>query len=124
MENGMGDPLDREIRLAFWKLHVLHHAGQGSVYGWWLLRELAAHGHHLSPGTLYPVLARMEANGWLRARAARSPKGRKSYTITAAGRRVLADVRAELDELHREVVRGQEPGDRKPRAARRRGTSR
>lgn len=101
----MKDPLDREFRLAFWKLHVLHHAAEGPVYGLWLLDELAEHGHRVSPGTLYPMLARMERNGWLRStRAVRTPKGRKDYRVTAAGRRVLAQLRAEVEELYREVV--------------------
>jgi DNA-binding PadR family transcriptional regulator len=101
----MQDPVDREIRLAFWKLHILHHASERPVYGLWLLEELAEHGHRLSPGTLYPVLARMEANGWLRAERTQSPKARKNYRITPAGRRVLRGLRHELDELHRELVR-------------------
>jgi DNA-binding PadR family transcriptional regulator len=104
----MSDPTDREFRLTFWKLHVLHHAETGPVYGLWMLQELARHGHRLSPGTLYPMLARMEANGWLRSHSTGSGKSRKSYRITAAGRRLLARLRAEIDELHREVVRGDE----------------
>ena len=63
----MADPIDREIRLALWKIHILHHARHRPVYGRWMLEELAEHGHPLSPGTLYPILARMEANGWLRS---------------------------------------------------------
>ncbi len=106
----MQDAVNREIRLAFWKLHVLHHASRGPIYGLWLLEELAAHGHRLSPGTLYPILSRMERNSWLCASPAESPKGRKNYRITAEGRRVLARLRSEIEELHREIVLGIEPG--------------
>lgn len=109
MVKNRADPASREFRLAFWKLHVLHHAARTPVYGLWMLRELAAHGHRLSPGTLYPMLARMEANGWLRSTCEGSGKARKSYRITPAGQRLLTQLRAELDELHREVVRGDEP---------------
>lgn len=105
----MGDPADREIRLALWKLHILHHATRGDVYGLWLLDELAEHGHRVSPGTLYPILIRMERNGWLRSRPASAARGRRNYRITAAGRQLLARLRAEVDELHRELVRGIEP---------------
>lgn len=103
------DAADREFRLAFWKLHVLHHAATAPVYGLWMMRELAEHGHRLSPGTLYPMLARMEANGWLRSTRTGEGKARRSYRITPAGERLLARLRAEIDELHREVVRGVEP---------------
>ena len=105
----MSDPADREIRLALWKLHILHHATRGPVYGLWLLEELAEHGHRLSPGTLYPILERMERNGWLRSPPTRRANARKNYRITAAGRRVLEQLRADVDELHREVVLGIEP---------------
>ena len=105
----MSDPIDREFRLTFWKLHVLHHAASEPIYGLWMLEELAEHGYKVSPGTLYPMLARMERNGWLRSNPARTAKGRKEYRITAAGRRVLAQLRTEVAELHREVVLGMEP---------------
>jgi len=100
------DPLDREFRRAFWKLHVLHHAAEEPVYGLWLLEELGSHGYRVSPGTLYPLLARMERNGWLRSKDPAGPKDRRLYRITADGRRALETLRAELKELYREVVEG------------------
>lgn len=100
----MQDPADREFRLTFWKLHVLHHAAEGPVYGLWMLQELASHGHEVSPGTLYPLLARMEAHGWLRADPTATSKARKNYRITASGRRLLHTLRREIAELHRELV--------------------
>ena len=63
----------------------------------------------IGSGTLYPMLARMEANGWLRSTRTGEGKARRSYRITPAGERLLARLRAEIDELHREVVRGVEP---------------
>lgn len=96
---------DREIRLGIWKIHILHHAAEREVWGLWLLEELAEHGHRLSPGTLYPALARMERNGWLaRRKPGGHPRARQLYRITPAGRRLLAALRAEIAELHDEVV--------------------
>ncbi|MBE7450996.1 MAG: helix-turn-helix transcriptional regulator [Kofleriaceae bacterium] len=106
----MTDPADREFRLAFWKLHILHHASREPVYGLWMLRELEAHGHRLSPGTLYPLLARMEARGWLRSTGGRHARARRAYRITPGGRRLLAALRDDIHELYREVVLGREPG--------------
>ncbi len=104
--------VEREFLLAFWKVHILHHAGAEPVVGQWVLRELRRHGYEVSPGTLYPLLARMEARGWLsgRAAAAGGPKARREYTLTREGRSVLALLRRQLDELHREVVSGEERG--------------
>lgn len=106
----MSDPVDREIRLALWKLHILHHATRRPVYGRWLLEELAQHGHRLSPGTLYPALGRMEKNGWL-ARTGDAPhaRARQTFRITSEGRRVLKMLRREVSELYEELVLGREP---------------
>lgn len=102
--------VEREILLSFWKVHILHHAGEEPVIGQWILRELRRHGYEVSPGTLYPLLARMEARGWLRGRAdpGGGPRARKEYTLTRQGRAVLAVVRTQIEELHREVVLGEE----------------
>lgn len=99
----MKDPVAREFLLAFWKLHILHHAGQGGVYGHWMLEELAEHGHRLSPGTLYPMLARMERHGWLRSTAPTRSTAARHYRLTPAGRATLARLRVALDELYDEV---------------------
>ena len=96
------------IHLAFWKIHILHHAGERPIYGQWLLEELRRHGFAVSPGTLYPLLARMEHQGWLRAgrraMATASPKARREYVLTSKGARALAGLRRQVEELHREVV--------------------
>jgi DNA-binding PadR family transcriptional regulator len=101
----MKDPLTREFLLAFWKVHILHHAESRPVYGLRLLEELAEHGYRLSPGTLYPLLARMERNGWLRSEPGERANARKDYRITAEGGRILEELRRRVDELHGEVVR-------------------
>jgi DNA-binding PadR family transcriptional regulator len=98
--------VNREVLLGFWKVHILHHAGEAPVHGQWILTELRRHGHEVSPGTLYPLLKRMERLGWLKGKA--DPKGgrraRKDYRLTQEGGKVLALLRQQLEELHREVV--------------------
>lgn len=108
---------DREIRLGIWKLHILHHAEAREVWGAWLLEELAGHGHLLSPGTLYPALARMERNGWL-ARRGHAPhaRARQAFRITPAGRRLLKTLRRELTALYEELVLDAKPGRKGGRA--------
>jgi DNA-binding PadR family transcriptional regulator len=96
---------DREIRLGIWKIHILHHAASRDVWGLWLLEELAEHGHKLSPGTLYPALARMRKNGWLKPSGrAGHARARQTFRITPEGRRLLKSLRREVTELYREVV--------------------
>ena len=97
--------VNREILLALWKIHILHHAAEGGVVGNWMLEELRHHGYEVSPGTLYPMLARMERFGWLRSDrpAASGSRERRSYKITAEGRKVLALVQRQLGELRGEM---------------------
>ncbi len=104
----------REILLSFWKVHILHHAGEQPLHGQWLLTELRRHGYDISPGTLYPLLNRMERHGWLKGQKARGggARARKDYRLTAKGRRVLALIREPLEEMYREVVT--EADDTKP----------
>ena len=98
--------ITREILLGFWKAHILHHADEGPVVGHWMLQELRRHGYDISPGTLYPLLRRMEQNGWLRCEveADAGPRARRSYFLTPTGRDVLALVRSQVEELHHELV--------------------
>jgi PadR family transcriptional regulator len=97
------DPVVREFLLAFWKIHILHHADEQGVYGLWMLEELQRHGYRLSPGTLYPMLSRMARRGWLRAAEPKRSKAARVYRLTPRGRDVLNRIRASLDELYREV---------------------
>ena len=102
--------VNREILLGFWKVHILHHAGEAPLHGQWMLNELRRHGYEISPGTLYPLLNRMERLGWLRGKA--DPRGgrraRRDYRLTREGRKVLAQIKEQIVELHEEVVLGRE----------------
>src|ERR687891_693397 len=97
--------LTREILLGFWKVHILHHAAEHPIIGQWILAELRRHGYDISPGTLYPLLKRMERNGWLKCKVeGNGLRARRFYHLTAAGRAVLDVVREFVDELHEEIV--------------------
>ena len=95
----------REFFLGFIKVHVLHHASKGPLYGVWFLEELAKHGYQLSPGTLYPLLHGLEADGYLK-RDERVVEGkvRKYYGITPLGERALREARAKIVELVDEIA--------------------
>ena len=97
----------REILLSFWKVHILHHAAEHPLVGQWMLEELRRHGYTVSPGTLYPVLKRMTARGWLRCTVAPpgGKRARREYRLTPRGRRVLDLVREYVTELRAEVGR-------------------
>jgi len=94
--------VEREILRPLWKVHILHHAAEGPIVAHWMLEELREHGYRVSPGTLYPLLARMEKLGWLKRAAAvpgAAAKAGRPYRATPAGRRALQEVKAKLREL-------------------------
>jgi PadR family transcriptional regulator, regulatory protein PadR len=102
----MRDPVVREFLLTFWKIHILHHAAEArGVYGQWMLEELGRHGYRLSPGTLYPLLARMARRGWIRATETERSRDPRVYHITAEGSAVLKRLRVSFGELQHEVGR-------------------
>ena len=95
-----------DLLAGFVRIHVLHHAAEGEVYGQWLIEELARHGYRISPGTLYPMLQAMEHRGYLTSREdsdGRLGRRRKVYTATRVGRRGLEIARERLRELTGEV---------------------
>jgi DNA-binding PadR family transcriptional regulator len=90
----------------FIKIHILHHAEEGPVYGLRMAEELARHGYdNLSPGTLYPALHSLERAGCLSPER-RLAGGRwlKYYTLTPARIALLQQVRTRLRELADEVL--------------------
>ena len=69
---------------------------------------IAQHIHRISrealrieEGSLYPALQRLEQRGWLRGTWGTSDNNRRArfYTLTAAGRKRLAEERQEFDRL-------------------------
>jgi PadR family transcriptional regulator, regulatory protein PadR len=111
--------ITREILLGFWKVHILYHAGEEPVVGQWMLGELRQHGYDISPGTLYPLLKRMERNGWLKCEveAGAGPRARRHYHLTREGRGVLDVVLDRVGELHQEVMSDRaRSGAKRPRA--------
>ena len=86
-------------------MHVMHHACEGDVHGAALIDELARHGHRLSPGTVYPMLHRLEGAGLLSSRrVVVDGRRRRMYRATPAGRKAFAACRRSVEELAREVL--------------------
>jgi PadR family transcriptional regulator PadR len=97
--------MTHEMFSGFIKIHILHHATEGEVYGLWLIEELAHHGYSVSPGTLYPTLHSLEKMGYLISeKRVVAGRRRRYYTITPTGRAALAEARARLEELATEVL--------------------
>jgi PadR family transcriptional regulator, regulatory protein PadR len=100
----------REFLLGFVRIHVLHRAARGPVYGLALLDELRQHGYALGPGTLYPLLQALEETGYLdRENRVVGGRVRKYYVLTHEGARALAGARPKIRGLVGEVLESRGP---------------
>ncbi|MEZ5362533.1 MAG: PadR family transcriptional regulator [Bryobacterales bacterium] len=115
-------------RFDFVELHILHHASEGSLYGLWMLEELAEHGYSLNASQLYPRFHRLEEQGCLeRTDRIVDGKVRKYYNITPTGGAYLREQKRRLVELISEALSVEELSDaldrrRKREEAKRRST--
>lgn len=102
----MDNRITRGVFLAFVRVHVLHHAAEGPVFGLEMIDELQHHGYSIGPGTLYPILHNLEKLGCLRSKEQIvRGKRRKNYVATAKGKRTLEELRIKIREMVREVLK-------------------
>jgi PadR family transcriptional regulator, regulatory protein PadR len=95
----------QELLAGLIRLHILHHAAEGEIYGQWIIEELARHGYRLSPGTLYPLLHGLEEKGYLASVKERSGRSvRRVYRATPLGREALEVAKDKVRELFREIL--------------------
>jgi DNA-binding PadR family transcriptional regulator len=95
----------RDVFLGFIRVHILHHAAKGPVFGAEMMEELEHHGYELSAGTLYPILHAMERADYLVSQYdVVAGKRRKYYRATRSGERALKQLRLKIRELTDEVL--------------------
>jgi transcriptional regulator len=85
-------------------------ATRGSMHGYGItlhIEQVSREILRLEEGSLYPALHRMTEAGWVRAEWGASDNNRRAryYTITAAGRRQLAEEEKSWAELTEAVAR-------------------
>jgi PadR family transcriptional regulator, regulatory protein PadR len=99
----------QDLYIGLVRLHVLHHAAEGPIFGLGIIQELGRHGYRLGPGTIYPLLHGMEQRGWLRSKQQlASGHKRKVYLATATGRKALREARNQVRELYEEMCEGKQ----------------
>ena len=105
----------RDLLAGFVRLHILHHAADGEVYGRWMIEELGRHGYKLSPGTLYPMLHMMERRGYLVSSKQNTGRTfRRVYQATPLGREALEIAQSRVRELVGETQPRSGPKSGKP----------
>ncbi|MGE0752570.1 MAG: PadR family transcriptional regulator [Variibacter sp.] len=89
------------------RLHILHHAAEGALYGHWMIEELERHGYRVSPGTLYPMLHALERRGYLKSTTrGAGRRARRLYRATRKGRAALSFAKGRVRELFGELIEG------------------
>jgi len=96
----------KEFVLGFVKIHILFHAGEEKGFcGVDMMKELKRHGYSIGPGTLYPMLHRMERGGYLKKeKSVEGGRMRIYYMITPKGRLALASIKPKINEVVSEVL--------------------
>lgn len=98
---------DKDLYGGLIRLHILHHAAEGPVFGFSIIEELRSHGYEISAGTLYPMLHGLEKKGYLISRHERTgSRDRRMYEITEQGQIALSAARAKVRELFGELIAG------------------
>lgn len=93
-----GDAIEKweiQLRKGSLDLAVLASLWPGRSYGLEILRRVADGSELLIPeGTVYPLLARLKAEGWVDSEWVEAESGhpRKYYSLTRAGRRHLVQM--------------------------------
>jgi len=92
------------------ELAVLSVLAHGPLHGYEIAQRIERQTRgalHFTLASLYPLLYRLELRGWLRASWGETPAGRarRYYRITPVGRKKLAPLRREWEELFRALGR-------------------
>ena len=91
--------MEQELRRGTMTLCVLSRLKQPK-YGYALVEELSAAGFHIEPGTLYPLLRRLESQGLLTSEWETSgAKPRKYYARSAQGEQIFGLLCGEWDKM-------------------------
>jgi DNA-binding PadR family transcriptional regulator len=97
--------LSKELVAASTEPLILALLARGESYGYALIQEvkkLSSDRIEWTDGMLYPVLHRMEDNGWIQSRWVEIENGRrrKYYSIKQDGKKALQDKREQWKLLH------------------------
>jgi PadR family transcriptional regulator PadR len=94
----------RDLYAGLIRLHILHHAVEGPIFGLEMAEELARHRYRISLGTLYPLLHGLEKKGYLRSVENRNGQSiRKVYRATPLGRKAFKAMKVKVSELFGEL---------------------
>ena len=100
----MGTPVPPDLLPGTLDLLILKTLSSGAQHGYGIAQRLKTISEdvlQVGESSLYPALQRLLLKGWVKAEWGASENNRRArfYTLTAAGRKRLANERAEFDRL-------------------------
>lgn len=100
----MEEQLLKDLFLGFIKVHILYHAEKELIFGQEFHNELQRHGYEISFGTLYPILHKLEIQGYLKSYKEKvNGRIRRYYEITKKGKIILKRAKIQAKELVEEL---------------------
>lgn len=96
-----------QVRKGVLELCILTALGGGEQYGYALVKRVCSTpGLFVAEGSIYPLLSRMKAAGFVKTRLEESSEGpaRKYYQLTDAGRRQLAGMSTYFHSLSKALL--------------------
>jgi DNA-binding PadR family transcriptional regulator len=100
--------IDRELKRGSAEMMILSLVEEQARHGYEILKLLEERSEgviELHIGSVYPILYRLERRGWIRGARAEGARRRRSYGITAEGRRVLEQQRHTWREVAAAIAR-------------------
>ena len=104
--------MDVQLRRGILEVCVLKALQERDSYGYQIIKDISPY-VSITESTLYPILRRMEAAGYVTERSVEhSGRLRKYYHLTASGNGRIAEFLTEWEELLRaySYIRGNEDG--------------
>lgn len=104
-----------QLRKGLLDIVVLNLLQQGRRHGYEMVQTLKkVEGLKIREGNIYPILARLEIDGLVASRSEPSRDGppRKYFTLTEAGKEILADMNAHWDQIIKGLAHIRKGADR------------
>ena len=100
----MKNKIPQKMLLGFMQIHILIQAKKEPFFGLGMIEELEQYGYHMSPGTLYPLLSKLEKGSLLeKTTKLVNGKNRHYYSITSEGLEVLGVAKDKALMLFKEL---------------------
>lgn len=97
-----------QLRKGLLDIVVLNLLERGQCHGYDMVRTLKQiNGLELREGNIYPILARLQTDGLVTSSSERSRDGppRKSFKLSRAGQKALAEMNAHWDQVTESIER-------------------